>query len=193
MIGRAARLAAVFLAGLALVAACDSSNRPEDLSLSGVKPCQLILQSKLKALEVTRGPTLVDDTGGVGLEGASCWYSVVYGRPAKHPSAQVVDNRVKMTVVTNHGVGWQIDDVSDGDSFEYKDVRRIQGYRAVRVWDAAHPPGRNTYCELYVDVANEQMLKVHVGSSSGEVDPPTCDTARRFAKAALKTLRAWQG
>ena len=192
MIGRAAQGAAVLLASLVLATACSSSNRPEDLSLSEAKPCQLILHSKFQALNISRGPTLSDTAGGYGLEGSSCDYSVRYETP-RPPISVFTSNTVTLSVITNHGVDEQIDGAADDASDEYKDVPPIEGYRAVRVWNVAHPPGPNTSCELYVDVADEQMLRVYLPKSRGEGDPPTCQTARQFAKEALKTLRTRQG
>jgi hypothetical protein len=49
------------------------------------------------------------------------------------------------------------------------------------------PDGPHDYCTLYVDVSDGRSLKVHVSQDS-EKDPPTCETAHRFVKAAMTTL-----
>lgn len=191
MIGRAVRLAAVVAVGLGLVTACGSADRPEDLSLSDVKPCQMILRPRFQLLKVNGGPMLMDTVGGYGLEGSSCKYYVVYEQQTSKPAPPRTSNSVKLSVVTNHGVAWLIDDITDSDHLKYKKVSPVEGYRTVRMWFSGKAPGSNDACELYIDVADEQMLRVNVPKSSGEVDPPTCETARQFAKEALKTLRVW--
>lgn len=187
---RGLRVAAVLVAGTALLTGCGSSDRPEDLSLSEVKPCQLIMQSRYKTLNITRGPILIDSDFGVGTKGSSCKYLLVY--PSKDPVGVNTNAAVKLTAITNEGVHWKVDEASDSSNFDYKNISSINGYRAVRVWSTYQSPGPNTDCTLYVDVADEQMLRVNARMSSGDDDPPTCDTARQFAKVALKTLRAWQ-
>lgn len=196
MIRRAAQGAAVLLMSLTLVTACSSSNRPEDLTLSEAKPCRLILHSRFQALNVTRGPTPIDSlVGDAVLDGSSCEYSVRHEK-RRSPISIYTNNIVTLSVITNHGVEWKIDEASNDDDSKYKDVRRIQGYRAVKVWSVsltAHPPGPNSPCILYVDVTDEQMLRTKVASSHGQADPPTCETARQFANTALDTLRTRQG
>src|SRR5699024_5453492 len=103
------------------------------LSLDEVKPCELIPQPKREALKVSNGPILSETVGGVGLEGTTCKYYVKYEKPTENPVSKTTTTSVKLGVVTNHGVEWRIDRTNDSEHFEYKDVSRVQDYRAIRV------------------------------------------------------------
>lgn len=177
MIGRTLRLGVVLLVGLGLVTAC-SSDRPHELSMDAVSPCGLFTESTREQLDVSTQPRSSDVVSGAGVQGRTCFYVV---RPG---------NQVMVSTVTNHG----IDRWTDG-SFEhtkFKDVRSIRGYRTIRTWNIREHLTPDQTCTLYIDVADGQSLRVRVGQSFDEKDPPTCETARRFADATLKAVAASQ-
>lgn len=173
MTRRALRICAALLTTLGLVIGCGSSDRPSELSLSDVKPCDLIPRSELEQLRVAGEPQSLDAPPGVDTEGAACYYLLR------------TDTNLTVNAITNHGIDRWID--GPFEDARFKDVPRIQGYRTIQVWythDRAEP--HNT-CRLYVDVAGGQSLKVQVDANS-EDDPPTCETARQFAETAMQTL-----
>ncbi|NHD16201.1 MULTISPECIES: DUF3558 family protein [unclassified Actinopolyspora] len=178
MIGRALRGAVVLLAGFVLVAGCGS-DRPAELSVDEVKPCELIPQSAHQRLRIAVEPQSLDTVSGVGTEGRTCAHTTNTG------------NSVYVSTITNHGIGRWVD-----PSFEHvrsEEAPRIQGYRTVKVWRDSERPDPDSKCKVYVDVAGGQSLRVQVGMTSDEEDPPTCDTARRFAETAMGTLVADRG
>lgn len=163
----------VALGVVGLAAGCGSSDRPRDLSLDDVDPCNLISRSDLNALGVKAEPSPMTGVAGVNQEGASCFYNPKAG------------GTVSVSVVTNHG----IDRWTNGsmESFKTIDLSRIQGYRTIRVDDADIPHGPHGLCMLYVDVAGGQSLRAEAGPND-EDDPPSCDVARQYADAAMTTL-----
>ncbi|SFT92764.1 Protein of unknown function [Actinopolyspora lacussalsi subsp. righensis] len=177
MIGRALRVTAVLLAGLGVISACGSSDRPKELSVSDVKPCELISQSARERLQVRAQPQSRDAVAEVDTEGSTCYFSP-YDR-----------SNVWLSVVTNHGIGrWS----GDGpfDRSKSKEVSRIQGFRTVKVWFDGESPNPDHKCRIYVDVAAGKSLRVQVDESFTDEDPSTCTTARRFAEAAMQSLAA---
>ncbi len=74
MIGRTLRTVGFALAGLGLLAACDSSDRPRELSMDDVKPCELISGYDLQRLQVKAAPEPLSSPGGLDEEGAACRY-----------------------------------------------------------------------------------------------------------------------
>ncbi|WP_017977209.1 DUF3558 family protein [Actinopolyspora halophila] len=179
MIGRALRVAAVSLVGLVLVLGCGSSDRPAELSVDEVKPCDLISRNSVQGVQIATESQKMNSVPGVDTEGNTCFYSARNG------------NTIYVSAITKHGIDrW-------GDpSFEHvrsEEVSRIQGYRTVKVWRDSERPGPDSKCKVYVDVAGGQSLRVQVDRSFEENDPPTCDTARRYAEVAMKTLVADRG
>ncbi len=173
MIGRVLRVGALAVVVLGLVAACGSSNRPRELSMEDVKACELVSHHDLRQLQVRAAPQQVPGVAGVGLDGESCLY-----RPL---------TRVTVTIskVMSHGVDrWTSGSVNGA---EVEKVTPIRGFPSIKVGDTVVRSGPHDQCMLYVDVADDQSLRVEVGPNS-EDNPPTCDTARRFAEAAMETL-----
>ncbi|MBA8826323.1 hypothetical protein FHX42_003699 [Saccharopolyspora lacisalsi] len=174
MIGRALRVAAVLMVSLGLVAACGSSDRPRELSMGDVKPCDLISQSSFQQIQVSTESQKLDSVPGVDTEGNTCFYRLRTG------------NTVYVSAITNHGIDrWTNSSFEDARS---QDIPRVQGFRAIKVWFDSDRPDPDHKCRIYVDVAGGQSLRVEVGETVNEEDPPTCDTARRFAEAAMKSL-----
>ncbi|QGK71716.1 DUF3558 domain-containing protein [Allosaccharopolyspora coralli] len=168
-------LAVVAVAGLA--AGCGSSDRPRDLSLDEVQPCDLISQSELNALQVTAQPSPVPAVSGADEKGSTCMYSPRYG------------GTVRVSVVTNHG----IDRWTGGSmSSKAKDLPRIQGYRTILVSPAEIPLGPRDLCRLYVDVAGGQSLRA-IGGPGTENEPSACEKARQFAEVAVRSLAQQAG
>ncbi|WP_438388771.1 DUF3558 family protein [Actinopolyspora saharensis] len=178
MIGRALRGAVVLLAGFVLVSGCGS-DRPAELSVDEVKPCELIPQSDHQRLRIAVEPQSLDTVSGVGTEGRTCAYTTNTG------------NSVYVSTITNHGIDrWTS---GEFEHSKFKELSRIQGFRAIKVWQVPGGSGPDSKCKIYIDVAGGQSLRVQVGMTSDEEDPPTCDTARRFAETAMKTLVADRG
>jgi len=184
MLGRVLRNGAVLLVGLGVTAACGgSSDRPGEISMSDVQPCRLLSAPELKELPAISGPHLVEDLVDVGgLEGSTCKYPVAFG---DDPAG--ADNTVEINTVTNHGVEWQVDGPYEHRTVE--EVDDIRGFRTIRVWRGDGARQDSDACTLYLDVAEKQALRVHVGESDGANDPATCDTAREFADRALNGLQ----
>ncbi|WP_347567475.1 DUF3558 family protein [Actinopolyspora sp. BKK1] len=178
MIGRALRGAVVLLAGFVLVSGCGS-DRPAELSVDEVKPCELIPQSAHQRLRIAVETQKLDSVEGIDTEGSTCAYRTNTG------------NSVYVSTITNHGIDRWMDPPFESSHSE--EVSRIQGYRTVKVWHDSERPDPNHQCRIYVDVAGGQSLRVQVGMTSDEEDPPTCDTARRFAETAMGTLIADRG
>lgn len=182
MIGRVLRTGAVLLVAIGVTAACGSSDRPEEIAVDDVQPCQLISSEELQELPSVNGPHLLADiVDGGGLEGSTCKYPVAFGT---NPSG--VDNNVEVSTITNHGVDWQVD--GPFESRTVTEVSDVRDFHTVRVWRGEGTPDKNDACSLYVDVAEEQALRVQVDESHDEDDPATCRTARGFAAAAIKGL-----
>ncbi|WP_216214134.1 DUF3558 domain-containing protein [Amycolatopsis aidingensis] len=74
----------------------------------------------------------------------------------------------------------------NGATFE--EVAPVHGFPTIKVGRERERSGPNTGCTLYIDVADDQSLRVEVGENYSEEQPVTCDTARQFADAAMKTL-----
>lgn len=162
----------LLVTGLGLLTACGSSERPKDVSMDEAKPCELISGSDRSALEVTAKPTTAPNLTA-GEEGEGCVYLPRGG------------DRVDVDKVTNYGIDRWLDDPPSHAKSE--NVPGIEGFRTIKVWRDYDETGPHDGCTLYVDVASGQSLKVQVAENS-ENDPPTCDTAREFAAAAMKKL-----
>ncbi|MHA6800922.1 DUF3558 family protein [Bounagaea algeriensis] len=176
MSGRGAWLVAAVLVLTGLATACGSSDRPRELSLDDVDACNLVSRSDFAELGVNAEPLSIDVVEGANKEGTTCEYS---------PQSATVS----VAAVTNQGIErWTNGSM---ESFTATDVPRIQGYRTVQVQVADVPSGPHDMCTLYVDAAENQSVKVAAGPNS-EGDPPTCETARQFAGAAISTLSANQ-
>lgn len=175
MTGRPLRVGAVLLMSLTLVTAC-SSDRPRELSMDKVKPCELLSSSTRHQLQVSTQPHSSDAVSGSDMDGHTCSYVV---RPG---------NRVTVSTVTNHGIDRWVDGPLEHTSF--KDVADIRGFRTIRTWQTSEHLTPDQSCTLYIDVAEDQSLRVRVGESFDEGDPPTCGTARRFAQASMKAIAA---
>ncbi|PRW62793.1 DUF3558 family protein [Actinopolyspora mortivallis] len=174
MIGRVLRVAAVLLVGLGVASACGSSDRPRELSVSDVKPCELINGDSVQGMRIGQETQKLDFAPGIETEGSTCFYSLRVG------------NRIYVNTITNHGIDRWINPSDDDTRSE--EVPRIQGFRAVKVWFDSERPDPDHKCRIYVDVAAGQSLEVRVEQSYSDEDPPTCTTARGFAEAAMKTL-----
>lgn len=172
MIVRVLRNVALLSLTAGLLAACGSSDRPKEISLDDVQPCDLLSGSELAGLGVfakpNPGPNLT-----AGEEGAGCLYTPKSG------------GRIDLDKITNYGVDRWTD--SPPGHARTKELPRSNGFRVVEVSRDYDSTGPHANCTLYVDVASGQSLKVQV-AENGEKDPPTCDTARRFVDAAVKTL-----
>lgn len=184
--GRRARrlpwLAAALLAIVGVVAGCGASGKSGELSVSGVQPCKLISSAALGKLPVSRGPFLLAGSlSGVDMKGQTCRYTVVFG-----DSGAERGNRVTVSTITNHGIGWQTDGHFENRSS--KDVSAVRGYDTVRVWNGEQTPGKDDSCTLYIGIASDQALRINVGESVTDDDPPTCETAQRFGDAAVRGL-----
>lgn len=162
--------AVVVLVG-GLVAACGSSDRPEELSMDDVTACDVVSADDFDELDVGDGPHPEDAVHGADMEGNSCLY---HTRQA---------TSVTISTITNHGLDWQIDGPSDHAS---RKLPAVHGLRTVEVWRNGYPPDADDECELYVDVANDQMMRVEASKPSSHGD--RCDTAHRFAEAAVGEL-----
>ncbi|WP_438388770.1 DUF3558 family protein [Actinopolyspora saharensis] len=178
MIGRALRGAVVLLAGFVLVSGCGS-DRPAELSVDEVKPCELISRNSVQGVQIATESQKMNSAPGVDTEGNTCFYVARNG------------NTIYVSAITNHGIGRWVD--PSFESSHSEEVSRIQGYRTVKVWHDSERPDPNHQCRFYVDVAGGQLLRVQVDRSFEENDPPTCDTARRFAETAMGTLIADRG
>lgn len=181
MTRHAIRLGPVALVTIVVIASCSSSDRPSDLSLSEIgDACELISSSDYQQLRVPIEPESLDFVSGVDTDGTTCSYQVLSGDRIT-PGG----NSVMVSTITNHG----IDQWTDGsfESSKFQDVARVQRFRTIQVWNTPDRPAPNDRCRLYVDVAGGESLRIMVGESDEE-DPPTCDTARRFADAAVQTL-----
>ncbi|GAB3504943.1 DUF3558 family protein [Amycolatopsis cihanbeyliensis] len=174
MIGRTLRTVGFALVGLGLVTACDASNRPNELSMDDVKPCELISEHALQQLQVKAAPEPLSSPGGLDEEGAACRY-----RPLTH-------QLVTISKVTNHGIDRWTSGSFNGATFE--EVAPIRGFPTIKVGRERERSGPHTGCALYTDVADDRSLKVDVSENHSEDQPVTCDTARQFADAAMKTL-----
>lgn len=185
MIGRVLRTGAVLLVGLAVTTGCGgSSDRPHELPVSDVQPCKLISSAALRDLPAASGPHLVKDVvEGGDLDGSTCKYPLSFDDDSTRS-----DNEVAISTVTNHGVDWQVDGPHEHRSVS--DVSDVGGFHTVRVWRGDSDPGEDDECELYVDVAEDQALRVHVDESFDDDQPPTCETATQFATQAVKGLAA---
>lgn len=176
MIGRTLRIAALLMAGLGLVTACGSSDRPRELSMDDVKPCELVAPYDIHRLEIRAEPQPHDSVSGVGTEGRTCYYNPYNG------------SSVYVSTITNHGIDRWMDGTFEHS--EFQEIPRIQGFRAIEVWQGDEHPGPDDRCEIYVDVADGQSLRVEAETSFEDEDPPTCDTARQFAEVAMESLPA---
>ncbi|PRW62792.1 DUF3558 family protein [Actinopolyspora mortivallis] len=174
MIGRVLRVAAVLLVGLGVTSACGSSDRPRELSVSDVKPCELINGDSVQGMRITQEVQKLGSAPGVDTEGNTCFYRLRNG------------NTLYVTIITNHGIGRWTNPPFDRARSE--EVPRIQGFRTIKVWYETESPKPDNKCRIYVDVADGQSLRVEVDRSYSDEDPPTCTTARGFAEAAMKTL-----
>jgi|GEM_PF-6797892 len=182
MFGRVLRNGAVLLVSLGVTVGCGSSDRPREIAVSDVQPCQLLSTPELRELPTISGPHLVEDLVDVGgLEGSTCQYPVAFG---DDPAG--ADNTVEINTITNHGVQWQVDGPYEHRTVE--EVDDISGFRTIRVWRGDGARRAGDACTLYLDVAEKQALRVHIGESESADDPATCDTAREFATRALKGL-----
>src|SRR5699024_10942027 len=75
MFGRVLRNGAVLLVSLGVTVGCGSSDRPREIAVSDVQPCQLLSTPELRELPTISGPHLVEDlVDGGGLEGSTCQY-----------------------------------------------------------------------------------------------------------------------
>lgn len=163
---------ALVLGALGLTAGCGS-DRPQDLALDEVKPCDLISRSDLSVLKVEAEPQPVEVIPGANEEGTSCSYTQRSGTP------------VFLGAVTNYGIDrWTSGSQENSNA---TDLPRIHGYRTIKVGIKGIPSGPHGSCTLYVDVASGQSLKVEVGDNLDK-EPPTCETAQRFAKSAMASL-----
>ena len=162
----------VALATAGMTAGCGSSDRPAELSLDDVKPCNLISRQTLDTLQVTTDPLPDPLVPGSGEEGSSCFYQPRYG------------GTVIVSVVTNQGIDHWTD--SSGDT-KGIDRPRIQGYRTIRLTGPSYESGSHAMCTLYVDVADGQSLRAEAGPN-GDGDPPSCEISRQFAEAAVASL-----
>jgi hypothetical protein len=172
MIGRAVRHAIFLSMAIGMLAACGSSDRPSELSLDDVKACELVGRQDLVGLDVQAKPTPGSNLTA-GEEGSGCLYIPRTG------------GRIDVDAITNYGADRWMDSAPEHARAE--EAPRVRGFRAVKVWRAHDDTGPHGNCTLYVDAAGGQSLKVQVAEND-EKDPPTCDTARRFADAAMKTL-----
>lgn len=95
---------------------------------------------------------------------------------------------IDMVEITNYG----IDRWTEGDfaNTTFEDVARIRGFRVVKVLMLSDKVGDpDSGCRLYVDVADEQSLKVRLTEPDRtESDPPLCDVAYQYLEAAMRTL-----
>lgn len=184
MIGRVLRTGVVLLASLGVTAGCGSSDRPQELPVGDVQPCKLISSAALRALPTASGPHLVKDVvEGGDLDGSTCKYPL-----GSDDGSTDADNEVAISTVTNHGIDWQVDGPHEHRSVA--DVSDVRGFHTVRVWRGDDKPDENDQCELYVDVAEGQALRVQVDESFDDGQPPTCETATWFATEAVKGLAA---
>ena len=166
-------LALVTIAVAGLASGCDTSDRPRELSLDNVQPCDLVSRADLLQVDVIASPQAVPAIPGVDEDGTSCYYS-------PRSSANLI-----LAPVTNHG----IDRWTSGSMESSKAVNqpRIRGYPAVKVETEGFPAGPHDDCELYVDVASGQSLKVEASENEPR-ELPTCDIARQLAEDAIRSL-----
>lgn len=170
------RSAAAVLAGLVVAgvcAGCGSGDRPAELAVDGVQPCELIDAQTLSGLQVTAEPSPNPVVEGSGEEGSSCDYRPQYG------------GTVTVSVVTNNGIDrWTGSGEGETTGIE---LPRVEGYRAIRLSGPSYEPGPHGMCTLYVDVADGQSLRAEAGPTDADA-PPSCDISRRFAEAAVASL-----
>lgn len=158
-----------------LVVGRDTSDRPRELAIDAVPSCQLISQADLARLDVIAEP-IPGYTLEYGEEGTGCRFLSRSGPD------------VELDVITNHGIDrWTSDDVGGGTTFE--DTARIRGFRVVKVQTPGEKSFPEDFCRLYVDVADDQSLKVYLSEADRKKsDPPLCDVANQAAEAAMRTL-----
>lgn len=185
-VGSSLRTTALGLATVALIAACDSSDRPRSISLDDVDPCELISLDNQR-LDITDH----ESTNGVlrseevpdqdNPEGATCMYTVKHRNDTGFDSM----NTLGVSTITNQGVdGWT--ETAESDQL-VDDVSRIRGFRTLHVWGTSDTVSFHTDCKLVVDVASGQVLQVRVHGNTPD-GRPTCGTARDFAEAAMNSL-----
>ena len=165
----------VVVAAVVLVASRDTSDRPRELDMTAVPPCELISKADLRRLNTTHLGDRVDLNSEFGEEGPDCRFFARDGAT------------IDLGVVTNHGVDrWTDGDGGRGRTAE--DVARIERFRVIRVATRIEreiDPDED--CRIYVDVADDQSLKVFVhGVEPGSAS--ACDVAHRAAEAAMRTL-----
>ena len=172
---RFSALALVTIAVAVLATGCDTSDRPRELSLDNVQPCNLVSGNTLSNLAVIAKPEPLSSVAGVDTKGASCYYS---------PRSS---GEFNIAAITNQGT----DRWTEGsmESFESINQRPVHGYPTIKVEQVNHSYGPHDDCELYVDVASGQSLRVDA-SENYEPDLPTCDIARRLAEDAVNSLGA---
>jgi hypothetical protein len=165
----------VVAATVILVVGRDTSDRPRELDMAAVPPCELISQEALLELNTTHLGDPDDVSSEFGEEGTGCRYFVRDGAT------------LNLKEVTNYG----IDRWTDGDvrRTTFEDVARIGGFRTVKVWHSAEQDRPDYVCRIYVDVADDQSLKVDMHDvDRRESSPPVCDVVYRAAEAAMRTL-----
>ncbi len=166
----------VVVATVVLIVGRETSDRPRALDMTAVPPCELISQEALLDLNTTHLGMPDDVSSEFGEEGTGCRFFARGGAT------------INVKEVTNHGVDrWADGDVGVGGSSE--DVVRIEGFRVMRVMTRIERElSPDSDCRIYVDVADDQSLKVSVSGGEREDSAPACDVAHRAAEAAMRTL-----
>jgi uncharacterized protein DUF3558 len=155
-----------------VVVANDHSDRPRELALTAVPPCELISTSDYERLGVALRPSPGLELAP-GEEGTGC-------RFLPHNGATV-----DLMEITEVDLGW-----ADGT----EDFPRINGFPVVRAWTTSEEDSSYDPCRLYVDVADDEALKVYVkGVDAKKSDISSCDVAYQFAEAAMRTLIQFGG
>jgi len=153
-----------------------NSDRPRELAMTEVPPCELISKTDLKRLNVIARPDPGFDLE-YSEEGTGCRFLPVYPEPT-----------IELNEITNYGIDrWTDDDVGGGTYFE--DVARIRGFRVIKVWTPGQKDNHDSSCRLYVDVADDQSLKVSIFDADRRASsPPVCEVTYQAAEAAMRTL-----
>lgn len=159
---------------LAVVMGRGTSDRPRELAMTAVPPCELISQEDLLGLDVISRPDPGVDLE-LGEEGTGCRFFARDG------------TTIMLNEITNYGIDRWTD--GDIDDTTFDDVARISGFRVVKVWMSREKDRPDDECKVYIDVADDQSLKVSIiDADRRESSPPVCDVVYRSAEAAMRTL-----
>ncbi|HEY8373363.1 MAG TPA: DUF3558 domain-containing protein [Pseudonocardiaceae bacterium] len=144
--------------------------RPREITLDGRDPCALLTRSQRRQLGLDGPPTRYTDEHFAGAEACT-----------------VRDNEqglvARLALVTEQGVEVWLEEPAQVDA-TWTDVAGFPGL-------VVRTPGDETFCNVEVDMADNQFLDVMVRDGGNVTPPPLdelCRRAERVAIAAVHTL-----